>query len=84
MEVKFEDKKQGKVQVVPLPLIQLTNKPNATIDKIGNPEKLIASVNPVITGNMFDPDKLIEASVEKLSNQMVSFHSLVLVTVAHF
>lgn len=83
VEAKFEDKKQGKVQVVPLPLIQLTNKTNATIDKIGSPEKLIASVSPVITGNMFDPDKLIEASVEKLSNQRVSFHSLVLVTVAH-
>jgi hypothetical protein len=44
VEVKFEDDKQGKVQVVASPLIRLTNRPNATIEDIGSPEKLIASL----------------------------------------
>lgn len=34
----------GKIQVAASPLIRLTNKPNATIEEIGGPEKLIASL----------------------------------------
>lgn len=73
MEVKFEDEKQGKVQVVASPLIRLTNKPNATIEDIGSPEKLIASLGPFVTGNTFDPEELLETSVEKLGDQTVHF-----------
>ncbi|KAG6480649.1 psbP domain-containing protein 6, chloroplastic-like [Zingiber officinale] len=69
VEVKFEDEKQGKVQIVASPLIRLTNKPNATIEDIGSPEKLIASLGPFVTGNTFDPDELLEASVDKLGDQ---------------
>ncbi|PON67540.1 PsbP family [Parasponia andersonii] len=69
VEVKFEDEKQGKVQVVASPLIRLTNKPNATIEEIGSPEKLIASLGPFVTGNTYDPDELLESSVEKLGDQ---------------
>ncbi|KAG4912860.1 hypothetical protein AAZX31_19G113700 [Glycine max] len=69
VEVKFEDEKQGKVQVVASPLIRLTNKPNATIEDIGSPEKLIASLGPFVTGNTFDPEELLETSVEKLGDQ---------------
>ncbi|KAK4784128.1 hypothetical protein SAY86_018496 [Trapa natans] len=69
VEVKFENEKQGKVQVVASPLIRLTNKPNATIEEIGSPEKLIASLGPFVTGNTFDPDELLEASVEKIGDQ---------------
>ncbi|CAI9779554.1 unnamed protein product [Fraxinus pennsylvanica] len=69
VEVKFEDEKQGKVQVVASPLIRLTNKPNATIEDIGSPDKLIASLGPFVTGNTFDPDELIETSVEKHGDQ---------------
>ncbi|KAI4319644.1 hypothetical protein MLD38_033221 [Melastoma candidum] len=69
VEVKFEDDKQGKIQVVASPLIRLTNKPNATIEDIGSPEKVIASLGPFVTGNTFDPDELIEATVEKLGDQ---------------
>ncbi|MED6160894.1 PsbP domain-containing protein 6, chloroplastic [Stylosanthes scabra] len=69
VEVKFEDEKQGKVQVVASPLIRLTNKPNATIEDIGSPEKVIASLGPFVTGNTFDPDELLETSVEKLGDQ---------------
>ncbi|KAK7286657.1 hypothetical protein RJT34_21810 [Clitoria ternatea] len=69
VEVKFEDEKQGKVQVVASPLIRLTNKPNATIEEIGSPEKLIASLGPFVTGNTYDPDELLETSVEKLGDQ---------------
>lgn len=71
VEVKFEDDKQGKIQVVASPLIRLTNKPNATIEDIGSPEKVIASLGPFVTGNTFDPDELIEATVEKLGDQTV-------------
>ncbi|XP_021745859.1 psbP domain-containing protein 6, chloroplastic-like [Chenopodium quinoa] len=69
IEVKFEDEKQGKIQVVASPLIRLTNKPNATIEEIGSPDKLIASLGPFVTGNTLDPDELIETSVEKVGDQ---------------
>ncbi|KAG6769060.1 hypothetical protein POTOM_022495 [Populus tomentosa] len=69
VEVKFEDEKQGKVQVVASPLIRLTNKPNATIEEIGNPEKLIASLGPFVTGNSYDPDELLETKIEKFGDQ---------------
>ncbi|XP_059668288.1 psbP domain-containing protein 6, chloroplastic [Cornus florida] len=69
VEVKFEDESQGKIQVVASPLIRLTNKPNATIEEIGTPEKLIASLGPFVTGNTLDPDELLETSVEKLGDQ---------------
>ncbi|KAL9677170.1 hypothetical protein QQ045_005398 [Rhodiola kirilowii] len=65
VEVKFENEKQGKIQVVASPLIRLTNKPNATIEEIGDPEKLIASLGPFVTGNTYDPDELVEATTEK-------------------
>ncbi|XVE60945.1 hypothetical protein DITRI_Ditri06bG0001600 [Diplodiscus trichospermus] len=69
VEVKFEDEKQGKVQVVASPLIRLTNKPNATIEEIGSPEKVIASLGPFVTGNSYDPEELLETSVEKRGDQ---------------
>ncbi|XP_073275199.1 psbP domain-containing protein 6, chloroplastic [Primulina huaijiensis] len=69
VEVKFENEKQGKVQVVASPLIRLTNKPDATIEEIGTPEKLIASLGPFVTGNSYDPDELLETSVEKIGDQ---------------
>ncbi|KAL8467666.1 hypothetical protein ACS0TY_031060 [Phlomoides rotata] len=69
IEVKFENEKQGKVQVVASPLIRLTNKPNATIEEIGSPEELIASLGPFVTGNTLDPDELMETSIEKRGGQ---------------
>ncbi|KAK6942134.1 PsbP, C-terminal, partial [Dillenia turbinata] len=69
VEVKFEDENQGKVQVVASPLIRLTNKPNASIEDIGSPEKLIASLGPFVTGNTYDPDELLETSVETIAGQ---------------
>lgn len=70
--MKFEDEKQGKVQVVASPLIRLTNKPNATIEDIGSPEKVIASLGPFVTGNTYDSDELLETSIEKIGDQTVS------------
>nr|XP_016500611.1 PREDICTED: psbP domain-containing protein 6, chloroplastic-like isoform X2 [Nicotiana tabacum] len=72
VEVKFEDEKQGKVQVVASPLIRLTNKPNATIEDIGTPEKVIASLGPFVTGNTLDPDELLETSIEKRGDLTVT------------
>ncbi|GER37990.1 oxygen-evolving enhancer protein 2 [Striga asiatica] len=69
VEVKFEDEKQGKIQVVASPLIRLTNKPNANIEDIGSPEKVIASLGPFVTGNTLDPDELLETSIEKRGDQ---------------
>ncbi|XP_073009294.1 psbP domain-containing protein 6, chloroplastic [Typha latifolia] len=76
VEVKFEDEKQGKVQVVASPLIRLTNKPNATIEDIGSPEKLIASLGPFVTGNTFDSDELLETSIEKHGGQTYYTYTL--------
>ncbi|KAL3639658.1 PsbP domain-containing protein 6, chloroplastic [Castilleja foliolosa] len=70
VEVKFEDAKQGKIQVVASPLIRLTNKPNAKIEDIGSPEKLIASLGPFVTGNTLDPDELLKTTVEKQGDQL--------------
>ncbi|OEL12964.1 PsbP domain-containing protein 6, chloroplastic [Dichanthelium oligosanthes] len=78
VEVKFEDEKQGKVQVVASPLIRLTNKPNATIEDIGSPERLIASLGPFVTGNTFDSDELVDTNVEKIDGQ--TYYSYVLET----
>ncbi|CAO2194999.1 unnamed protein product [Urochloa humidicola] len=78
VEVKFEDEKQGKVQVVASPLIRLTNKPNATIEDIGSPERLIASLGPFVTGNTFDSDELVGTNVEKIDGQ--TYYSYVLET----
>ncbi|GAU43041.1 hypothetical protein TSUD_329390 [Trifolium subterraneum] len=78
VEVKFEDEKQGKIQVVASPLIRLTNKPNATIEDIGSPEKVIASLGPFVTGNTLDPDELIETSVEKIDD--LTYYKYVLET----
>ena len=72
VEVKFEDERQGKVQVVASPLIRLTNRPNATIEDIGSPEKLIASLGPFVTGNTLEPEEIIETSVEKIGDLTVS------------
>lgn len=69
VEVKFEDEKQGTVQVIASPLIRLTNKPNAQIEEIGSPEKLIASLGPFVTGNSYDPDELVESNVQKYDDQ---------------
>ncbi|KAF5750312.1 psbP domain-containing protein 6 chloroplastic [Tripterygium wilfordii] len=69
VEVKFEDENQGKVQVVASPLIRLTNKPNASIEEIGSPERLISSLGPFVTGNSYDPDELLETSTENLGDQ---------------
>lgn len=71
--MKFEDEKQGKVQVVASPLIRLTNKPNATLEDIGSPEKVIGSLGPFVTGNTLDLDEeLLETSIEKIGDQTVS------------
>uniref|UniRef100_A0A0F7GYC1 Photosystem II reaction center PsbP family protein n=1 Tax=Goodyera fumata TaxID=1390594 RepID=A0A0F7GYC1_9ASPA len=78
VEVKFEDEMQGKVQVVASPLIRLTNKPNATIEDIGSPEKVIASLGQFVTGSTFDSDELLETSIEKHGNQ--TYYSYVLQT----
>lgn len=75
VEVKFEDENQGKVQVVASPLIRLTNKPNASIEEIGSPEKVIASLGPFVTGNSYDPDELIETSVERVEDQTVNSYN---------
>lgn len=69
VEVKFEDEKQGKIQVVASPLIRLTNKPNARIEEIGSPEKVIASLGPFVTGSTFDPDEILETSTEMRGDQ---------------
>ncbi|XP_043723077.1 psbP domain-containing protein 6, chloroplastic [Telopea speciosissima] len=78
VEVKFEDERQGKIQVVASPLIRLTNKPSATIEEIGSPEKLIASLGPFVTGSTYDPDELIETSVQKRGKQ--TYYTYVLET----
>lgn len=72
IEVKFENEKQGKVQVVASPLIRLTNKPNATIEDLGEPERVIASLGPFVTGNSYDSDELVNTSIEKIGDQTVN------------
>ncbi|GLJ13739.1 hypothetical protein SUGI_0219250, partial [Cryptomeria japonica] len=76
VEAKFEDANQGTVQVVASPLIRLTNKPNAQIEEIGNPEKLIASLGPFVTGNSYDPDELVESNVERHDDQTYYSYTL--------
>ncbi|KAI3926315.1 hypothetical protein MKW92_035908 [Papaver armeniacum] len=57
------------VEVVASPLVRLTNKLTATIEEIGTPEKLIASLGPFVTGNTLDSDEIVETTVEKQGDQ---------------
>ncbi|KAG0620113.1 hypothetical protein M758_4G190200 [Ceratodon purpureus] len=65
VEVKFESPKEGTVQVVASPMVRLTNKPNATIEEIGPPEKIISALGQFVTGNSYDADELLETTVDK-------------------
>lgn len=65
VEVKFESSKDGTVQVVASPMVRLTNKPNATIEEIGSPEKIISALGQFVTGNSYDPEELLETTVDK-------------------
>jgi hypothetical protein len=64
VEVKFESAKEGTVQVVASPMVRLSNKSNATIEEIGNPEKIISALGPFVTSNSYDPDEVLETSVD--------------------
>lgn len=75
VEVKFENAKEGTVQVVASPMVRLTNKPNATIEEIGNPEKIISALGPFVTGNSYDPDEVMETSVDHKGDLTVSTSS---------
>lgn len=72
VEVKFENSRQGTLQVVASPMVRLSNKPNATIEEIGNPDKIISALGPFVTGNSYDPDEVLETSVDQRDNQTVS------------
>lgn len=54
------------------PMVRLTNKANASIEEIGPPEKIISALGPFVTGNSFDPDEVLETSVEKKGDLTVS------------
>lgn len=69
VEVKFADAKQGAIQVVAAPMVRLTNKPNATIEEIGTPEKILAALGPFVTGNSFDPEEVMGTSVQRRGDQ---------------
>jgi len=45
----------------------------STIEDIGSLEKLIASLGPFVTRNTFDPEELLETSVEKVCDQTINF-----------
>ena len=64
------------MQVVASPMVRLTNKPNATIEEIGEPEKIIAALGPFVTGDSYDPDELVDASVKSVDGQTVSIFIL--------
>ena len=53
-------------------MVRLTNKPNAKIEEIGSPEKLISALGPFVTGNSYDPDEVVETHVETRGDQTVS------------
>lgn len=76
VEVKFEDNKQGSAQVFASPMVRLTNKPNAKIEEIGSPEKLISALGPFVTGNSYDPDEVVETHVEKRGDQTYYVYGL--------
>lgn len=52
-------------------MIRLPIKLNASIEEIGNPNKLIAFPGPFVIGNTCNPDELFETQVKKLGDQMV-------------
>ncbi len=51
------------------PMVHLTNRPNATTEEIGNPERIISGLGPCLTNNS---NKGLEISLELHSSQTVS------------
>jgi hypothetical protein len=50
-------------------MVHLTNRPNATTEEIGNPERIISGFGPCLTNNSFE---VLEISLQLHSSQTVS------------
>ncbi|KAJ9523019.1 hypothetical protein QJQ45_023812 [Haematococcus lacustris] len=57
-EVVYEDGKVGKVQLMAVPLLKLTNVKNPSIAQLGTPAELLPRIGPYITGSYYDEDSL--------------------------
>ncbi|KAL6764681.1 hypothetical protein V8C86DRAFT_2468060 [Haematococcus lacustris] len=57
-EVVYEDGKVGKVQLMAVPLLKLTNVKNPNITQLGTPAELLPRIGPYITGSYYDEDSL--------------------------
>ncbi|CAI5467126.1 unnamed protein product [Closterium sp. Yama58-4] len=69
IEVKFEDPKEGLLQVVASPMVRLTNKLELPIEEIGTPERIIAALGPFVTGDSYDPDEVVDTRIRKEGGQ---------------
>ncbi|CAI5485243.1 unnamed protein product, partial [Closterium sp. Naga37s-1] len=69
IEVKFEDPREGLLQVVASPMVRLTNKLELPIEEIGTPERIIAALGPFVTGDSYDPDEVVDTRIRKEGGQ---------------
>ncbi|CAI7847720.1 unnamed protein product [Closterium sp. NIES-54] len=69
IEVKFEDPREGLLQVVASPMVRLTNKLELPIEEIGTPERIIAALGPFVTGDSYDPDEVVDTRIRKEGDQ---------------
>eukprot|EP00850_Spirogloea_muscicola_P011881 SM000075S21970 [mRNA] locus=s75:370785:372328:- [translate_table: standard] len=75
-EVKFEDPSQGMLQVIASPMVRLTNKPNSTIEEIGDPEKIISALGPFVTGDSYDSEEVVETKIRQNNGQTYYTYAL--------
>jgi hypothetical protein len=58
-EVIFADDSEGKASVIVSPLVRLTNVKGAKLEDIGDPQGVITSLGPFITGTYLDADDVL-------------------------
>lgn len=57
------------MQVIAWPMVHLTNRPHATTEEIGNPERIISGLGPCLTNSSYE---VLEISLQLHSSQTVS------------
>eukprot|EP00898_Chlorokybus_atmophyticus_P002759 jgi/Chlat1/3484/Chrsp23S03685 len=76
VEAKYEDDKQGQLQVIVAPLVRLTNRPEAQIEEIAPPALMIERLGQFVTGNSFDIDDLVASHVKDVQNHKYYMYEL--------
>lgn len=73
-EVIFENAEEGRAALLASPLFKLTPRKVKSITDIGDPQGIIFSIGPYITGTFLDEDDVLSASERKLDDGEVYYY----------